>query len=196
MRSDLFAFVHGSENRKRIVGVLFEYPKRQWTCSVLEGLAKIPHATVFRTLTGLRDFGILKSYRAGKREVLYELADSPLAKELEKSLDIYSITAKRIANDFVRGIKHAGIRAAIMYGSSVKGAMSPASDIDILIILQKHDEGEERKILDDAGELSSKINKTISVAIMDRKEILRERDSPFLKSVKSNMEVLYGEKPF
>ncbi len=197
MRTNIISFVLSSENRRTIVKTIFEYPKRQWSCSALEELTKIPHATVFRTLKGLKYFSILKSVKINRKDILYELvSDSPIAQELKRTLDIEKITAKKIANRFVDKIKSKKIISAVLYGSSISGDIKPESDIDILIILNKHDKPLEKEILDIAAELSSKLNKTLSVTIMDIEEINKEKDSQFIKSIKSNMEMLYGKKPF
>jgi len=197
MRTDIISFVLSSENRKRIVKTIFEYPKRQWSCSALEELTKIPHATVFRTLKGLKEFNILKSVKINRKDMLYELVrDSPMAQELKRILDIEKITAKKIADKFIDEIKSKQVLSAVLYGSSISGDIKPESDIDILIVLNKHDKPLEKEILDIAAELSTKMNKTLAVTIMDLKEINKEKDSQFIKSVKSNMGVLYGKSPF
>ncbi len=190
------SFVLSSENRKSIVRTIFEYPKRQWSCSALEDLTKKSHATVFRTLNGLLNFGILKSIRINKKDVLYELINSPLSKELKKIIDIEKVTAKKIANALVNKIKSKKVYSILLYGSVVKENLRPESDIDILIILNRHDKVAEEKIFNIAADLSSKSNKTISAVIMDIKEINKEKSSQFVKSVKDNMEVIYGKKPF
>lgn len=197
MRTNIISFVLSSENRKTIVKTIFEYPKRQWSCSALEELTKIPHATVFRTLKGLKEFNILKSIKINRKDILYELvSDSPITQELKRIMNIEKITAKKIANKFIDKIKSKQIHSAILYGSSISGNIKPESDIDILIVLNKHDKPLEKEIFDIAAELSSKLNKTLSITIMDLKEINKEKDSQFIKSLTSNMEVLYGKKPF
>lgn len=197
MRTDIMSFVLSSANRKKVVKTIFEYPKRQWSCSTLEELTRISHATVFRTLAGLREFGILKSVKINRKDVIYELvSDSPMAKELKRMVNIEKTTAKSIANNFVNKIKSKQILSAVLYGSSVKGDLKPESDIDILIILGKHDKSLEKEIFDVSAGLSSKLNKTISVTIMDLSEIKKEKNSQFIKSIKSDMEILYGKKPF
>lgn len=191
------SFVLSSENRRTIVKTIFEYPKRQWSCSALEELTRIPHATVFRTLKGLKEFNILKSVKINRKDILYELvSDSPIAQELKRTLDIEKITAKKIADRLVDKIKSKKIISAILYGSSISGDIKPESDIDLLVILNKHDKPLEKEIQDIAAELSSKLNKTLSVTIMDIEEINKEKDKQFIKSVKSNMEILYGKTPF
>lgn len=88
MRTDVLSFIMSSENRKKIVKTLFEYPKKQWSCSSMEELSKFPHATVYRTLSGLRDFGILKSFKINKKDIVYELVnESPLAREIKRILN-------------------------------------------------------------------------------------------------------------
>ncbi len=196
MRTDILSFILGSGNRRRLVKTLLEYPKRQWTCSALEDLTKISHATVFRTLNGLRDFGILKSIKINKKDIIYELMSSPLTKEIERILNIEKIAAKRIAKDFVSKIKLDKIYSAILYGSSIKGNLRLESDIDILIVLNKHNEIIEKSIFNKAAELSSKFNRTISIIILDLQEVKKERNGQFIKSLKENMEVIYGKKPF
>src|SRR3989338_255212 len=196
MRTDVLSFALGSENRKKAVRTLFEYPKRQWSCSALEDLAKMPHATAYRTLSGLKGFGILKSTKINKKDILYELVSSPLTEELERALNIGKITSSKIAKNFANRIKSKGIQSIILYGSSVKGALKPESDIDILVVLKEKDKILERKILNAAAEMSSKANRTISAVIMDIKEMRKEKNSAFIKSIMENMVLLYGKEPF
>lgn len=185
-----------SEQKRAIVRTIFQYPKRQWSCSFLEESTKKPHATVFRTLKILRDFGIIKSIKVNRRDIIYELVGSPITYEINKIVNLEKTTARKIALNFINKIKKENIVSIILYGSSITGNMRPDSDIDILFILNKHDKRLEKYIFDKAAEYSSEINKTISIVIMDLNDIKREKDSNFLKSVNSNMGVLYGKEPF
>jgi len=197
MRTDVISFILVSENRKKIVRTILDYPKRQWSCSALEDLTNIPHATVFRTLSGLRDFNILRSVKINRKDILYELAaDLPMTKELEKIIDIEKITTKKIAKDFVKKIKSKNIKSIILYGSSVSGKLRPDSDIDILVVLYNHNKIIEKEIYDMAANFSSKLNRTISINIMDIGEIRKEKNSQFIKSVGEYMELIYGKTPF
>ena len=196
MRTDILSFVMASENRKEVAKALFEYPKRQWSCTSLEEATKLPHATVFRALKGLVYYGILKQAKINKKDLIYELADSPLSAELKRALNLEKITAKGIAMNFVSKIKLLNIKSAILYGSSVRGNLKPESDIDILILIDSQDKQNKDKILDIASEISLKSNKTISPVVMDLKELQKEKNSQFIDSVKNNMEVIYGKNPF
>src|SRR3989344_1334137 len=129
MRTDIISFILSSENRKKILKTIFEYPERQWSCSAIEGLTGISHATIFRTLRGLRDFSILKSVKINKKDVLYELVSSPLLKELKKIINIEKVTTTKIAQKFINNIKSKDIYSIILYGSTVEGNLKLGSDI-------------------------------------------------------------------
>ncbi|MBI2146574.1 nucleotidyltransferase domain-containing protein [Candidatus Woesearchaeota archaeon] len=197
MRTNILSFVLSSENRKKIVQTLLEYPRRQWSCSALEDITRLSHPTVFRTLQGLVYFGLLKSLKINRKDLLYQLVkDSLWIPELEKILYIEKITAAKIAVAFVRSVKSLPIKSIVLYGSAVKGNMATTSDIDILIIIDKKSSEVETKIFDRAGELSSKFNRTISPTIMTLREINQEKKKQFIVSVRENMEVLYGKASF
>jgi predicted nucleotidyltransferase len=186
-----------SENRKQVVTALFERPTRIWSCSTLEETARMPHATVFRTLHGLIEFGILKTMRINRKDIVYELVqNSPWVKELQRTFQLDKIAAKEVAIKFVTKVKSTKISSIIQCGSSVSGEMKADSDIDVLIIIKKHDKELELKLLEAASKLSSEVNRTLSATIMSNKEVQTEKNLPFLKSVKSNHEVLYGKTPF
>src|SRR3989344_4386462 len=196
MKTDIISFILASENRKKVTMTIFEYPKRQWSCSALEEITKIPHSTVFRTLEGLKEFGILKGFKINKKDFLYEMSENPLIEDLRKILDINNITSRKIAEKFVDKIKSSKIYSIILYGSSVSGNIKPDSDIDVLIILNKNDKKFEQGLFTKSASYSSVVNKTVSLVIMDKLEIKKEKNSQFIKSVKENMKVIYGKKPF
>ena len=195
MRTNIVSFILASENRIRIVKALSSYPQRQWSCTFVEEIAKLPHATVFRTLRSLRAFGLLKSVKINKRDLLYEVvSQSPQWQELQRVLDFDKITMRNIAEEFTTLIRSREITAVILYGSSVQGDIKPESDIDILVICENIKK--EAEIQDIAAQLSTKVNKTISVVVMTLKQFQREKNSSFTQSIQKSMEVLYGKNPF
>ncbi|MCG2717831.1 MAG: nucleotidyltransferase domain-containing protein [Nanoarchaeota archaeon] len=196
MRTNIIIYALGSEKRRRIVKTILEYPDRLWSCTQIEETAKVPHATAFRAITAMKDFGILKTTKINKRDLIYHLVkESPLTEELERVLNINKITSRKIAKKLIARIKDK-IHSAILYGSSVTGKMKPDSDLDIMIIVKKHDKETERKIFDESAEISFKVNKTISPIIMELEEIRKEKNTAFIKSVRENMEIIYGKTPF
>lgn|SRR3989338_1065344 len=196
MRTDIVSFVMETALRRKIAAALLEYPKRQWSCAAVEEVTGISHATVFRALSGLAALGLLKSFRMNRKDVIYELAKGPLADELRRILSLEKRVSESIAREFIGKIKKKGIVACILYGSSVRGDMKSGSDVDILIVVGKREDVQEKELHDAASCYSSQVNKTIALGIMDLKEIKTEKDGLFLRSVKEAMEVLYGKAPF
>ena len=94
MRTDLIAYVLASDNRRAVVMALLDRPSRLWGCSAVEDLTGLSHATVFRTLRGLRDFGLLRSSRPNRKDIVYELAQG-----LREYLDIIGGTSISLADD-------------------------------------------------------------------------------------------------
>jgi len=193
MRTDIVSFVASSHNRRKIVQTLFEHTKRLWSCSALEEVTKLPHATVFRTLQGLKEFGLVKSLKINRKDFVFELVESPTSDELKRILNLEQFIAHKIAEEFVRKVKLL-TKSIILYGSSAKGTATYRSDIDILTIVKQHDKKAEKQIMDKAAEISSRYNRTISPLVMDISEIKKEKS--FIASVKESMEVLHGKNPF
>ncbi len=190
------AMVLNSEKRRKIVRTLLEYPRRQWSCTFLEQATRLSHPTVFRTLRELAGWGILRTFKVNKRDLVYELAArSPWAEELKKVITIETVTSRRIAYEIITKVKKK-IVVAILYGSSVTGQMKSDSDIDLLLVVDHHNKKEEKIIYDTAAELSQKVNRSLAVLIMDRLEVKKEMTGQFLQSVRAGHEVLYGKTPF
>ena len=158
-RTNISAFVLGSENRLKIVRALLASPIRLWSCSALEDATKLPHATVFRTIQRLGDFGILRSLKINRRDLAYELVqESPFLKALEKTLSFHSEAIQSIIGEFTAKVSKEGIVAVLLYGSCVSGEIKPESDIDLLVVLQHQNTIREKNIFDVAAAISTKIN--------------------------------------
>lgn len=194
VRTNAIGYILSSPQRRRIVRTLFKYSGRLWSCSDLEHLAETPHATTFRTLYELSDLNILDSQKVSKKNIVFKIRESPLVKELKKLAFLEQTIAKKIAKEFIKAIKAEKIISAYLYGSTVTGNLHPHSDIDILIILEKHDKRKERRIQEIASEISYEKNKVISTLFIDKQEIEKVRETQFIKSVKENRELLYGKE--
>ena len=193
MKTNIFGYVLSSENRKKVVETILEYPKRQWSCPSIEELAKINHATVFRTIKMLQQYGMLKSVKISNKVILYELVENDLAKEIRKLLQIEAVISRKIASEFVKKTRN-NVQVALIYGSVIKGTSMPESDIDILLIVKSH--SNDKSILDIAGQISLYNNRTISAMIMTKNELAEKSNRLFFESLKENNQVLYGKSPF
>ena len=197
MAKTIFSFILSSTQRISVVKTLLRSPDRQWSCTFLEQETKLPHATVFRTLQGLATYGILKSMKVNKRDLVYELVTaSPWTKELAKILQFDLIASKEIASLLLKKLPLKHIKAIILYGSAVKNTMHPHSDIDILVVLHTHNVNIEQQVQSIAASVSSNVNRSISLTVMGQEELLQEKDQPYLKSVREHHEVVYGKATF
>ena len=195
MRTDLIAYVLASDNRRAVVMALLDRPSRLWGCSAVEDLTGLSHATVFRTLRGLRDFGLLRSSRPNRKDIVYELAhESPLLPGLRGALDATRSAARDLARKFARAVGCSRVQTIILYGSAVAGELHPGSDIDVLVVLPARDDGLAREIKDVAADLSTRANWTLSVQVLTMGEL--RASGSFLKGVREHMEVLHGKSPF
>lgn len=196
-RTNISAFVLSSDKRLKVVKALLSSPIRLWSCSALEEMTELPHATVFRTIQGLRDFGILRGLKINRKDIAYELVrESPFLKALEQALSSSFRSVHEVVKDFSAKIPKEGITAVVLYGSIVSDDLKPESDIDILVILQQHHPLLEKNIFDLAAEISTKVNITLAVTMMTENEVTKEKARQFLVSVKKNHEVIYGKTPF
>lgn len=197
MKTNILGYILATPGRQKIVKTLLAYPARQWSCSDLEEVAKLPHATVFRTLRDLRELRLLTGSKVNKKDLVYMLVrPSRFIPEIKRLLHLGERNAKSIARELSRSIASPYTRAIILYGSSIKGTMRYDSDIDVLIVVPKHDREKEMTIYDKSTALAIKYNVILSPLIMDSQEIKKEKQGYFLRSVKENMEVLHGKAPF
>lgn len=196
MRTNLFSYLLGSENRKKIVQTLLEFPQRQWTCSSLEEAAKLSHATVFRIITELNNFGLLKQYRLSRKMVIFELVPSPILERIKAVLGAEKEGFKEIAKEFVNQIRQEKLLAVILYGSVAENRTKAGSDIDLLVIVSKNNPKIQKFITDQAAIISLKYNQTLSPIIIAKKEFLKlqkRRDKFILNALAGEM--LYGKTP-
>lgn len=196
MRTNLLGYLLGSEKRKILIKTLLDYPKRQWTCSSLEDVAKLSHATVFRIITELNNFGLLKQYRLSKKTIIFELVHSPILEQVKTVLSAEKQGFKEIAQELVALIKPKKPQAIFLYGSVAEDRIKAGSDIDILVIVSKNTPKIQKFITDQAAIISLKYNQTLSPIIIAQKEFLKlekKRDKFILNAIAG--ELLYGKTP-
>ena len=192
-------FLSGTGNWKRVFEAIIESPTRHWSCSSLEEVTGLSHATVFRALQKCKELGIVKTSRINKRDIIYDFVSSPLTTEVEKLLTLHSRIARSVAKKFVVGLKrkkYSGIQSVLLYGSTAKKKRNYDGDIDLLVILKKKNSREEKEIHDLAAEYSYKANTTLSVVLLSQEEFKKELATPFLKDIQKEYEVLHGTNPF
>ena len=196
MRTNLLGYVLGSENRRKIVQTLLDYPQRQWTCSSLEEAAKFSHATVFSVIVELREYGLLRQFRLSRKMVVFELVPSPLLNQVKIVLGAEKQAWIEIAKELVKKIKPKKPEMVVLYGSVAENKIKQGSDLDLFILLRKPNKVLEEFIFNEAGKLSLKYNHTLSPLIMNKEEFkkLAKKEDKFISNVMRG-EVLYGKNP-
>ena len=118
MRTDIRVYILQSPYRKKIVQTLFQYGGRLWSCSEMEHVTKISHATVFRTLKELQEFGLLRQQKINKKDLVYTLVEeSQLSQEIKKMVNtnIYEKTARKIVQEFIEKVDKTTIKSILLY---------------------------------------------------------------------------------
>lgn len=153
----------------------------------LKGLARALEISPRTAQTYLQLYekeGILEKENIGNL-TLYNLADSPLTRELRRMYLLLRITSPlskfAAENPWVTGI--------VLYGSSARGDYDSSSDIDLLIISTKKELGLKR-----IKEMENVLGKEVKMEIMSIGDIRRlaEKQDNFYKSVLKNNIQLYG----
>lgn len=196
MGTNLLGYVLGSENRKKVVYTLLDYPQRQWTCSSLEEAAKLSHATIFRVMRELRGYGLLRQFRLSRKMVVFELVPSPLLNLVKIILGAEKQAWVEIAQEFVKKVKAKKPEMVVLYGSVAENKIKQGSDLDLFILLRNPTKVLEEFIFDQAGRISLKYNHTLSPLIMGKEEFkkLARAEDKFIFNVMKG-EILYGKSP-
>ena len=195
MRTTLHALL-ASDNGRRIIGELNNRPRMLWSCSAMEDATGIPHASVFRAFRVLAGYGVLSQQKVNRRDLVFDLVRSPLTENLAAALRLQEEAAASIARTFAVSVRKLSVSAVVLFGSAAAGHMKQGSDIDILVVAAGRDAVLERAIQGSAAGLSAEMNQTISVVIMGKAEMARERRGAFLSSVRKDMVLLHGTDPF
>ncbi len=173
-----------------------EYPDRTWSISELAREARLPKTTVWRVVNILSDMGVLTKMRKGSVS-LVELRDKAYARDISKIMSAGQVKMEAAAKKFSRALTKLGyVKKCILFGSVARKTAAIGSDIDVLVLLDRHSKAKENEINILADKISSSMFVRIMPDIMDvpafRK--LTNNGSMFIKSIKKEGRVLY-ERP-
>ena len=82
----------------------------------------------------------------------------------------------------------------IVFGSAVKGTMTPQSDVDILVVASN--EGEAEELLRRRTQLTARIIPRVDLVVTSQEELVQARGErfAFLGAVREQGEVVYSKK--
>jgi len=172
MRTELLATILGSEGRKKVLKALLNYPDKDWTVPELEKVTGVPHATAWRTISQLEEARVVSSGLLGRKTKVYRLvADSPYLPALKSSLGVEVIPLREVAAKFAHGISGLeGVRTCILYGSVARGAASPESDVDVLVLVDEPTGKLKSRITRAAADLSHSTGCSIVPTVISAEE--------------------------
>lgn len=176
----------GSSVKVKILRVIFANPNKTFTSRELAEYANCSHVQVLRTSGDLYIYNPHNKLKLAEDEFLYK----KILKDIfyfEKDI-LYKLEKSMV--DF--GEK---VSSIIFFGSIAQGKETFNSDIDLLIITENKEEIE--KIISKKQEYTTKsYGNAISPYILDMKEYLKKKDTPFMKELSKpeNHKVWYGEE--
>lgn len=195
MRTELLATILGSEGRKKVLKALLDHPDKVWTVPELEKVTGVPHATVWRTVCQLEEARVVRSGLLGRKTKVYRLvADSPYLPALKSSLGVEIVPLREVAEKFAHRIsQHRGVKTCILYGSVARGAASPDSDVDVLVLVDRPTKGLKARITREAADLSHSTGCSIVPTVMSAEEFedMLKADHEFALAVKKDGIVLF-----
>lgn len=119
-----------SRLQAELLALLFLSGERGLNVKHLAEQTAASRSSIQRELARLLDAGILERMESG-RTSFYRPADSPVRGPLEELIAVTVGVVPRLTEQLGR---MAGIEAAVVYGSWASNAVSPDSDIDLLVI--------------------------------------------------------------
>lgn len=187
-----------NKNNVRILRHLVLFPSKVITGRGIARELDMNHATCIRALDSLVDVGAISRKTVGKSSV-YEVPDdtvfyNDLLKPLfekEASLldDLVGIVSK--------GIKQR-IQSVYVFGSTARGEDTPASDVDLVLILKAEADKEkvEEVIAENEREAYRlyRIGTNTLLYTSDEFERMKQREHPLAREILSEGKLLYGKE--
>ncbi len=118
--------------QQRVLGLIFGQPSRSYFASELIGLTGSGSGAVQRELKRLASSGLVTVRRIGKQKHYQANADSPVFGEL-RALVRKTVALGEPIRQALAPIADR-VSLALLYGSTVKGTDTAASDVDLLVV--------------------------------------------------------------
>jgi predicted nucleotidyltransferase len=140
----MLEYVLNSFQKVKILKLLVNRPEWIFSESEIARELSIPKATVHRALKALRDQNILIEFKKTGRNVVFQLNKSNylVKKIIEPMLKKDCEIVKEKSKEFCEKLKDL-VDVAIIFGSAIRGEMTPTSDVDLALISKKPKELEK-----------------------------------------------------
>lgn len=168
---------------QEIIKLLFKDFLTDYNSRNMSKIIGISHPGAFKILKRLEKRGIVKGKRIGKA-VIYSLnLENPVAsKEIEMALTIEAQNYKRWIEEFKGLFKKD--RIVMIFGSTIKN-YEKARDIDIVVVMDKKDDKEVNKILNERQKILPKNLHAIKLTHQDLLKNLKNKNKTMIDIVKN-----------
>lgn len=80
----------------------------------------------------------------------------------------------------------------VLFGSYARGEELPGSDVDLLLIVDSHESGDQSKVADIAGEYFLTDDLILSPKIISKSELEEKQDFSFFQEIRNDGVTVYG----
>ena len=187
-----------NKNNVRILRHLVLFPSKVITGRGIARELGMNHATCIRALDSLVDMGAISRKSIGKSSV-YEVPDDTV---LYKDLLMPLFEKEASLLDDLVGIVSKGIKQHILsvyvFGSVARGEDTPASDIDLVLVLKAGGDKEmvEEVMAENEREAYRlyRIGTNTLLYTCDEFERMKQREHPLAREILSGGKLLYGKE--
>ena len=133
---------------RRLVEVLLENPKREFTIRELALESRVSYATTWRLVDLLRELGALRIRKVGASQALTLNEGSPMVREIRQLAALSLFPHPQAARRFARAIRGlAGVRTVVLFGGTARGTANRSSDVDVAVVVSRRTREVQRQIL-------------------------------------------------
>lgn len=80
----------------------------------------------------------------------------------------------------------------VLFGSYARGDELPGSDVDLLLVVDSHESGDQGKVADIAGEYFLSDNLILSPKMISKEKLEEKKDFSFFQEVRNDGVTVYG----
>jgi len=184
----------GSKTKIIILRELASKPNWQFSISELARDLKLDKSLISRVVATLENMNVIKIIYKGRVKLVRINKENEIVQSIITSLfEAERTIFEQISKTLIKKLKLSKINSIIIYGSAVKGTLTPASDIDVMFIAKKTKEI-EKKLFELAQEIRKK-DIIISYDILSENEFrkLYKQKVPMIISLVKNHRKIYGK---
>lgn len=132
-----------------------------------------------------RQVGRSRAFRVNRGHLLFPSLHSAFRAE--------AVSLVSVARAFARSLPDRGIEAAVLFGSAARGAPTPRSDVDVLVVVDSPRGAEKIRTI--AGSLLDRFDVNLSPLVLTSDEVRRRLHAydPLLLTIAAEGKILRGE---